>query len=148
LTRQDYKDLDNARRAGMTGAQLVQEVQQRQNANILLQRQYQADVRQAQNDALTQQRQAEELQLRRDEAQRQEAARAEAAAKAKREAAEAADPIQGKDDKANADRTLFKYRDAMRDGTATQEQRDLYAQAAQYYLKPTMQWVQDPSDPT
>ena len=55
LTRQDYVDLDRAKRSGMGGPQLTQEVQQRQNANLIRQRQYQEDVRQAQNDALARQ---------------------------------------------------------------------------------------------
>lgn len=51
LTRQDYQDLDRARRSGMTGPQLTQEVQQRQVANLTRQERYRADVRQAANDA-------------------------------------------------------------------------------------------------
>jgi hypothetical protein len=58
LTRQDYQDLDRARRAGMTGPQLTQEVQQRQVANLARQERYRGDVRQAQNDAQAQQERA------------------------------------------------------------------------------------------
>jgi hypothetical protein len=83
LTRQDYADLQRARASGMTGPQLSQEVQQRQNANITRQQQYETRVQQAQQHAQTQANEAERQRIARQtadlalqKAQREEADRA------------------------------------------------------------------------
>jgi hypothetical protein len=47
------------------------------------------------------------------------------------------------------ERVLVRYADKIADGTATHQERQLYALASHHYLKPQMQWVDDPGgDPT
>ena len=129
-------------------AQWVARKQQMIQQNQADQRQYETQVNTWQNQQGEAADRAQRLQLSQQTAAREEAARADAAEKAARERRLAADPIQGTDDKANADRLLFRYADKILDGSATTEERRLYAQAAQYYLKPQMQWISDSNDPT
>src|SRR4029077_17858977 len=97
--------LERAVRQGrMTAAEADAKLIGYQKDNVAQQRQYALDVQAHQDKVIEQQRQAATQ-------QREEQARAEAAAKAEREAVKAADPIQGTDEKANADRTLFRYRE-------------------------------------
>jgi hypothetical protein len=80
LTRQDYQDLDREKRSGMSGPQLDQSVQQRQNANLARQEKYRGDVRQAANDAqaanekaIADAREAEQLRLSQESGRRDQA---------------------------------------------------------------------------
>jgi len=155
LTRQDYKDLDRAKRSGMTGPQLTQEVQQRQNANLARQEKYRGDVRQAQNDAqaanekakadaiaaenlrLSQeggQRDTERLRLAQQDDQRKaeqlrlsQAADQRAAEKAAQEAKAASRPVQGNDVDAQHESYLYEHANEIRDGSASEEVKRQYA---------------------
>jgi hypothetical protein len=93
--------------------------------NDTVQRQYQTDVQQAQqhaqtqaNAAATQAREQERLRIAQEEAE------------------------------AKPDRVLARYADKITNDTATHEERQLYSLAAQHYLKPTMTWGDDPTDPS
>jgi Transglycosylase SLT domain len=141
FTPTDEAVLRSMAAGGYTREQILTEADRRKTANDTAQRQYAQDV------ATRQEKQTADARAAATQ-QREEAARAEAAEKAQRDREAAADPIQGKDDKANADRLLLKYADKILDGSATTEERRLYAQAAQYYLKPQMQWISDSNDPT
>jgi len=141
LTERDKQELkplfDAARRGQIPLAQLQNEVQQRQMANLARQDKWQAQQHQAMEDQRQREadaRAAETLRLSQEDDKRKavqlqlsQAADQRAAEKAAQEAKAANKPVQGNDVDAQHESYLYEHANEIRDGTASEEVKRQYA---------------------